>query len=65
MSRSQQGKQGPKMLPGDAPALTLEQQRNALAVDIALLVVRQYRRHSVSRESRADSSKSPVQQDNP
>ena len=48
MHQHQKDTRGPTALPSNDPLLKLEQQRQTLAEDIALLVVRQHRRQNVS-----------------
>ena len=56
----QEDKRGSTTLPSNDSALTLEQQRRALAEDIALLVVRQHQRQTISGSDPADATSSPA-----
>jgi hypothetical protein len=61
MHQRQKDKQRPTTLPSNESALTLEQQRLALAEDIALLVVRQHRRQDISTDDPTDATNSAAQ----
>jgi hypothetical protein len=61
MDRNQQDESGSEMPPGDGSPQSLEQERRALAHDIALLVVRQHRRGTVSGNQPADTRELPAQ----
>ena len=61
MHHPQKDKQSLKP-PSNDSALTLEQQRQALAEDIALLVVRQHRRQNASLGDPADATNATARQ---
>ena len=64
MHQHQKDTRGPTRPPNNDSVLTLEQQRQALAEDIALLVVRQHRRQNVSMGDPVDATNSPALRNN-
>jgi hypothetical protein len=57
MYRHQEEESGSLAPPGDDSTPALEQQRRSLAEDIALLVVRQFRRSGIPKGHRADATR--------
>ncbi len=62
MFQHEKDKRGPTPPPSNDSVLTLEQQRHALAEDIALLVVRQHRRQNASLGDPADVTNATARQ---